>query len=52
MEVDPATGVLENEDMRPCDFCGHPVKMKSVDEYDCPVCGDPPEAGSAVSEPE
>ncbi|MEU6300759.1 NAD-dependent epimerase/dehydratase family protein [Streptomyces erythrochromogenes] len=38
------------ESMRPCDFCGHPVVMDSVDERDCPVCGEaaedqPAEAG-------
>ncbi|GAA3087408.1 hypothetical protein GCM10017562_67110 [Streptomyces roseofulvus] len=38
------------EGMRPCDFCGHPVVMDSVDERDCPVCGEaaedqPAEAG-------
>jgi predicted RNA-binding Zn-ribbon protein involved in translation (DUF1610 family) len=27
--------------MRFCDFCGQPVVVDSVDEYDCPVCGDP-----------
>ncbi|TDU80688.1 hypothetical protein EDD91_7605 [Streptomyces sp. KS 21] len=24
------------EGMRPCDFCGHPVVIDSVDERDCP----------------
>ncbi|GGX81741.1 hypothetical protein GCM10010515_56730 [Streptomyces fructofermentans] len=28
------------EGMRPCDFCGHPVVTDSVDEWDCPVCGE------------
>lgn len=23
--------------MRPCDFCGHPVVIDSIDERDCPV---------------
>ncbi|GAA3900981.1 hypothetical protein GCM10022207_82280 [Streptomyces lannensis] len=31
----------DDEDMRPCDFCGHLVAADSVDEYDCSVCGDP-----------
>ncbi|MGW0971667.1 hypothetical protein [Streptomyces sp. NPDC002516] len=29
-----------DEGMRPCDFCGQPVVMDSVDEQDCPVCGE------------
>ncbi|MER7807306.1 hypothetical protein [Streptomyces sp900116325] len=28
------------EGMRPCDFCGNPVVIDSIDEYDCPVCGE------------
>jgi hypothetical protein len=32
------------EGMRPCDFCGHPVVINSIDERDCPVCGE----GAAV----
>ncbi|MDX2703381.1 hypothetical protein PV350_10985 [Streptomyces sp. PA03-6a] len=30
-----------DDDMRTCAFCGHPVPEESLDEYDCPVCGDP-----------
>jgi rubrerythrin len=39
MEWDPAEDLLEKEQIRPCDFCGHPVKEASTDEYDCPACG-------------
>lgn len=28
------------EAMRSCDFCGHPVVIDSIDERDCPVCGE------------
>ena len=28
------------EGLRPCDFCDHPVVVDSVDERDCPVCGE------------
>ncbi|WP_285732862.1 hypothetical protein [Kitasatospora phosalacinea] len=28
-------------DLRPCVFCSHPVPEDALDEYDCPVCGDP-----------
>jgi len=34
---------LGDGSMRPCDFCGHPVVVDSVDERDCPVCGEPEE---------
>ena len=47
MEVDPAVELSGDGNVRPCDFCGHSVKVDSVDEYECPVCGEPPEAGSA-----
>ncbi|MET7302544.1 hypothetical protein [Embleya sp. NPDC005575] len=29
-----------DEGMRPCVFCGHPVVIDSIDEYDCAVCGE------------
>lgn len=29
-----------DEGMRPCDYCGHPVVIGSIDEYDCAVCGE------------
>jgi rubrerythrin len=28
------------EGLRPCDFCGIPVGIDSIDERDCPVCGE------------
>ena len=28
------------EGMRSCDYCGHPVVIDSIDEYDCAVCGE------------
>ena len=28
------------EGTRPCDFCGHSVVIDSIDERDCPVCGE------------
>jgi hypothetical protein len=34
------------EAMRPCDFCGHPVVIDSIDERDCPVCGEGAEVQS------
>ena len=49
VEEEPAVETSEGETaageiMRPCVFCGHPVKEESLDEYECPVCGVPPEA--------
>ncbi|MFI5544347.1 hypothetical protein ACIA6E_11230 [Streptomyces sp. NPDC051815] len=35
------------EGMRPCDFCGQPVVVHSVDEWDCLVCGEAAESPSA-----
>lgn len=29
------------EGMRSCHYCGHPVTLGSVDEFDCPWCGVP-----------
>lgn len=29
-----------DEGMRPCDYCGHPVVIDAIDEYDCVVCGE------------
>lgn len=40
MEDESTVQVSADEGLRPCDFCGHPVVLDSVDEYDCPVCGD------------
>lgn len=50
MSDDLLVGASAGESLRPCDFCGHPVVMDSVDERDCPVCGEaaedqPAEAG-------
>ncbi|MFD0566638.1 hypothetical protein ACFQ2M_35295 [Kitasatospora saccharophila] len=30
----------ETIELRPCDFCSRPVPEDSLDEHDCPVCGD------------
>ena len=38
---------LAKGNTRPCDFCGYPVKTGSIDEYDCPVCGEPLETDLA-----
>ncbi|WP_106972650.1 transposase [Streptomyces yerevanensis] len=38
-----------DEGMRPCDFCGHPVVIDSVDERDCPVCGEGAEVQPEVA---
>ncbi|MEU9237877.1 helicase associated domain-containing protein [Streptomyces subrutilus] len=37
------------EGMRPCDFCGHPVVIDSIDERDCPVCGEGAEVQPEVA---
>lgn len=35
--------------MRPCVFCNHPVVIDSLDEWDCPVCGDAGEGQAAMA---
>jgi len=40
-EQRPTPEESAEEILRPCDYCGHPVALASVDERDCPVCGEP-----------
>jgi len=46
--IESAAEIAVEGDMRPCDFCGHPVGVDLVDEYDCRVCGEPLVADSGV----
>ncbi|MGW5134743.1 hypothetical protein [Streptomyces sp. NPDC004135] len=49
MEDDTADQQATDEVMRPCDYCGHPVAKDSLDERDCPACGDPEWAADSAS---
>lgn len=43
MSVEASVEESADEGLRPCDYCGHPVVIDSVDEYDCPAYGEPDE---------